>query len=57
MVDQEHLNVADLGTCRIPSPLKKKGKLRFVADSARVVYDTEVDLENLGDQGLLLERA
>ncbi len=57
MVDQEHLNIADLGTCHIPSPLKKKGKRRFVADSARVVYDTEVDLENLGDQGLLLERA
>ena len=57
MINQTNLNVAQLGTCQIPSPLKRKGKTRFVADSARVVYDTEVDLENLGDHGLLLERA
>ena len=57
MINQTSLNVAQLGTCQIPSPLKRKGKTRFVADSARVVYDTEVDLENLGDHGLLLERA
>jgi len=56
MIDQADLNVAQLGTCNIPSPLKRKGKTRFVAESARVVYQTEVDLGALNGPGLLLER-
>jgi 6-phosphofructokinase 1 len=57
MINQASLNVTQLGTCNIPSPLKRKGKTRFVAESARVVYNTEIDLESAANPGLLLERA
>ena len=57
MINQTNLNVAQLGTCQIPSSLKRKGKTRFVADSARVVYDTEVDLEKVSHPEVVFDAA
>jgi 6-phosphofructokinase 1 len=56
MIEQEQLVVTTLGECTIDSPLKQKGKSRFITDSARIVYETEIDVERNDGPGLLLER-
>ncbi len=57
MVEQNALEVTNLGPCSLPSPLKRKGMAKFVPDTAHVVCNTEVDVAGAIPQPLLFERA
>ena len=57
MIKQDALAVTNLGPCQLPSPLKRKGMAKFVPDTARVVYNTEIDVTSAIPQPLLFERA
>jgi 6-phosphofructokinase 1 len=57
MVKQDALKVTNLGPCKLSSPLKRKGMAKFVPDTARVVYNTEVDVSTPTLKPLLFETA